>query len=172
MSRDGQASSAGSWAAGNPFVDDAGPRFDPDDVEASAPATPLTLADVGWEPDRVRTILRAQGLTTHQYLGVGEQDWLWAAHELEAIAEPLANVGNKIPVVRAAAAVSDELTVAAVLGEYVIRSYSERVRVLRAAKKAQQQAAARPRPITGYAPDDVGAQPAQPAQPTSWEVLQ
>jgi hypothetical protein len=144
-----RASSRGSWAA-NPFVGDSGPRFDP---EAAAGPTPLHVLDVAWQPDRIRTALRAQGVATHELVGVGQEDWLWRASELEAISEPAANVLNKFPVTRAAAVVSDELAVAGVLGEYVLRSYRERLTVLRSrarARKAAEAAQQGPRPVTGY----------------------
>ena len=159
------ASSPGSWAAGNPFVGDPGPTFDPETAEQQ-PATPLHVLDVAWQADRVKTIFRAQGLLTHEAVGVGEEDWLWRASELEALGEPMANTMNKVPVLRAAAAVSDELTAGAVLFEYAARSIKERAHVLRA-RKAQPPP--RPQPITGV--DAAGERVTQPgAGEVNWEV--
>ena len=131
-----RASSRASSAAGSPFIADPGPVFDPD--QAASAAVPLQVADVWWETGRIRTILRAQGLLTHEAIGVGVEDWAWRDSELEAISEPAANALNKFPVTRAAAAVSDELTVGAVMFEYASRSIRERSRVLRAEKKRQE----------------------------------
>lgn len=164
---DSAASSEGSWEAGNPFVGDPGPQHDPE-AEAPEPVTPLQVADVYWQPERVRTILRAQGLLTHQAIGVGREDWLWRESELEAIAEPATNVLNKVPVTRAAAAVSDELTVGAVMFEYAFRSIRERTQVTRA-RKAQEPPPRRP--VTGYDGQGrrVGAEQPAPDQ-VNWEV--
>lgn len=162
---DARASSPGSWAA-NPFISDPGPAFDPDEPgEPPAAATPLQLLDVQWEPGRIKTILRAQGLLTHDLIGVGEEDWEWRASELEAVSEPLANVLNKFPVTHAAAAVSDELTVGAVMFEYAGRSIRERVRIIRAAKREQ---AAGPQPITGVTADGTRVEP--PIAEPAWKV--
>jgi hypothetical protein len=171
-----QGSSAASSAAGNPLVGDAGPAFDP----AEPAATPIGLRAVehDWAGDRVKRILKAQGLLTHEFVGVGVEDWLWRESELEAISEPLAAAMNRIPMVRAAAAVSDELTVGAVMFEYSLRSIRERTRVLRALKEAQdaERRPARPQPqpsgprvfTTGaVADEDIQA---EPAQPVDWEV--
>jgi hypothetical protein len=160
-----RVSSEGSWAAGNPFVGNAGPPFDPQEATQPEQATPLHVLDVIWSPERLKTLVRAQGLITHDLIGVGREDWLWRDSELQAIAEPLANAFNKIPVVRAAAAVSDELTAGAVLGEYCARSIRERHQVLRA-RKAQQRPAP-PVPVTGV---DADGHRFDQLQPDQWQV--
>lgn len=161
-----RASSRGSWAAGrNPFVADAGPRFDPEAAQEAGPV-PLHVLEVAWEPGRIKTMVRAQGLLTHDLVGVGEQDWLWKEHELEALAEPMANTLNKIPATRAAAAVSDELTVGAVMFEYAARSIRERRQVLVARKRAEQAQQPRVRPVTGY---NAAGEKVSPGE-VNWEV--
>jgi hypothetical protein len=164
-----RVSSPGSWAAGNPFVGNGGPAFDPETAEQPAAPTPLEVVEIRWEPDRVKTILRGQGLLTHEAVGVAVDDWAWRDSELLAISEPLANSMNKIPVVRAAAAVSDELTAGAVLFEYAARSIRDRRRAMQAqinAERAAQQQRRRAQPAA--APEahtfDMGA-PAPPAAP-------
>jgi hypothetical protein len=126
----------GYSAVANPFVGDAGPTFDPDDTPEVAPGLQPAADELGdgWEAGKVKRIVRAQGVATHELVGVGREDWLWRAAELEALAEPLAAVFNQIPVARAAAGVSDELTVGAVMLEYSLRSIRERSRVLKARK--------------------------------------
>lgn len=173
-----RASSAASSAAANPLVGDAGPAFDP--KEPTATPIGVHVVEHEWAGDRVGRILKAQGLMTHELVGVGVEDWLWRESELEAIGEPLAAAMNRIPMVRAAAAVSDELTVGAVMFEYSLRSIRERTRVLRAQKEAQQ---AQQRPVSAR-PAPVPAEPrvfttgavvdeeiqAEPAQRVDWEV--
>lgn len=158
-------SSRASWAAANPLVADAGPEFDPEQPREQA--TPLAVADVAWEAGRVRSIVRAQGLMTHQAIGIGEEDWLWRTAELDALSEPLANVLNKVPVTRAAAAVSDELTVGAVMFQYAARSIKERSQVIRARKAAAERP--RPQPVTGVDAAGRRVEPLTPEQ-VSWEV--
>lgn len=161
-----RASSKGSWAAGrNPFVADAGPRFNPEAAQEAGP-TPLHVLEVAWEPGRIKTMVRAQGLLTHDLIGVGQEDWQWREHELEALAEPLANSLNKIPATRAAAAVSDELTVGAVMFEYAARSIRERRTVLLARKRQQQAQEPRARPVTGYNAEGEKVSPGE----VNWEV--
>lgn len=163
---DSRASSRGSWAAGsNPFVGNAGPRFDPEQAQEAGPV-PLHVLDVAWEPGRIKTMVRAQGLLTHDLVGVGQQDWLWKDHELEALAEPMANTLNKIPATRAAAAVSDELTVGAVMFEYAARSIRERRQVLGARKAREQAKQPRVRPVTGYNAEGEKVTPGE----VNWEV--
>lgn len=161
-----RASSAGSWAAANPYVGDSGPTFNAEAAEEAGP-TPLHVLEIAWEPARVKTILRGQGLLTHEAIGVGREDWTWRDGELEAISEPLANTLNKFPVTRAAAAVSDELTVGAVAFEYAFRSIKERTEVLRA-RQAAARRAKEPvvRPVTGYNADGERVSPGE----VNWEV--
>lgn len=175
------ASSAASPALSAPFIGDSGPAFDPEAAAASPPPEMLSAGPDApmWQEDRVRTIVRTQGLLTHEMIGVGEEDWLWRPGELDSLAEPLANTLNKNPVTRAAAAVSDELAIGATVFEYALRSIRERARVLRA--QQQQEAAAQrvargqsptvphDMSMTGYAPEDVGA---TPAQPVTWGVAE
>lgn len=134
----------------NPLIADPGPEFDPEQAEqtaGAAPVTPLQLVDQTWQPERLHRILRAQGMITHEAIGVGEEDWLWREGELSGISEPLAAVLDKHPVTHAAAGVSDELAVGAVLLEYCTRSIRERSRIMRARKQAAQ--AMEQGPITG-----------------------
>jgi len=172
-------SSAAFSAAGNPLVGDAGPAFDPS--EPAATPIGLRVVEHQWEEDKVKRILKAQGLITHEFVGVGLEDWLWRPSELEAISEPLAAAMNRIPIVRAAAAVSDELTVASVLFEYSLRSIRERTRVLREQAEREDAYAARRASGANYAPREgsraftTGAVPdpdvaATPGQPVDWEV--
>lgn len=173
--------------AGNPFIGNAGPAFDPETAPPVDSAVTGEVYDdepVGWQPAKLRRIVKTQGITTHELVGVGQEDWLWRDSELDAIAEPLAAMLNEIPVARAAAAVSDEATVAAVLAEYCIRSVRERSRVLKARRAVQDRpsaAAASQAPVgaphgfygdngasvTGVRPDDVGAVPATPVNPSA-----
>ncbi len=155
------ASSPGSSAAGNPFLGNRGPGFDPEAQPAPPEPTPLQLAEVRWEADRIHTILKTQGTLTHNLIGRGTREaWLWRPDELAAIDEPLANVLNKMPVTRAAAAVSDELAAGAILIGYGIRSTQETLDARRNAALAAEQAAeartpgrAPEVPTGGYAPD-------------------
>lgn len=173
---DEQGSSRASSAAEGQFIADAGPPFDPE-TSAGQPQIPLGQAAPLWEEDRVRTIVRTQGLLTHEMIGVGDEDWLWRPGELDSLAAPLASTLNKNPVTRAAAAVSDELAIGATVFEYALRSIRERARVLRALQQeeaaaqrvARGQSPAVPHDMsaTGYAPEDVGA---TPAQPIAWGV--
>lgn len=137
---------AGSAA---PFVGDPGPQFEPSEAEAQPGATVHELHAVapGFDPQKVRSVLTAQGQMTHDAIGVSEDDWLWRRSELDSISEPMAAILNKYPMGRAIGAVSDELTVGAVMFSYSARSIKDRL-IYERRKKAAQQAAG-PRPVTG-----------------------
>ncbi len=153
------AAAAGSSQASEPasttsnangaFVGNAGAAFDPE--AAGPPPEPEqdVAADVGWEEERVRQILRAQGVVLHAAIAVDKAsgEWIYTDHEARAVAGPLTNILNRYDATRAAAAVGDELALIIGLSGYASRSYLERRRLL--AELADEP----DRPITGLAPD-------------------
>lgn len=178
---DDAGSSKGSSAAANefPFLGNPGPAHDPDAPPAVDVPPQIGLAVPLWQADRVRTILKGQGAITHQFVGIGQSDWVWQPDELEAIDEPLANVLNKFPITRAAAGVSDELTAGGVFFSYLLRSVRERADVIRQLEAdAELEAPSRPQTVhRGWEvpPAPPEAQPPVPTGPppppgTEWQV--
>lgn len=143
-------SSPGSSAAADPFVADAGAfTQQPEGDEAPDLAAPEPLPElVPWTAERIRRLLELQGTLTHALVGVGEQDWLWLPAELDAVCGALADFANRVPALAAMAHLSDEAAIVAGFTSYALRSYRERLRVLR--DRAQEPAV----PVTGRAPAD------------------
>lgn len=143
------------------FVGDPGPGFDPAGAPEPELAPPAGLEPVAeWEEGTVRSILTAKGTVLHMAVGVGEEEWLYLQHELDAIAPPLTRILNRYPVTRAAAEGGDAIAVMIGLGGYVSRSYIERRAALADAEQAE------PEPVTGVsAPPGTGPEhdPAQQA---------
>jgi len=178
----GQPSEAGSGegspaaASSGPFIGDPGPAHDSSgESTAAAPAGAelhvLPVPPPLWKPERVATLLKAQGALTHATIGIAERDWLWLEHELQATAEPLAAVLNKHPVTQAAAGASDELAAAIGLFGYAGRSIRERAAELERRKHAAAQQG--PQPVTGRAADPPlngnGPEPTPPDHPDDVE---
>jgi hypothetical protein len=131
---------------------DAGPTFDagatppPAAVPLDEPH-PSAKVDL-WTTDRIRTVLETQGAVVHGLVAVDSEslEWLYTEADLKAIAPPLTRILNRYDVTRAAAAASDELSVAVGLAGYAARSWSERQRALKA-RHADYE------PVTGAAPN-------------------
>jgi hypothetical protein len=160
------ASPTTSRRAAGLFIGDPGPAFDSKQAAAEpAPEPPPELTpvvEVGWEEDTVRSLLSAEGQVVHSLAGVGDDDWLWLAHELDAIAPPLTRILNRYPALRAAAEAGDGMAVMIGLGGHVTRSYMTRRAELVAAA-AEQPA----EPVTGVrAPEGTGA----PEEAITWQT--
>lgn len=152
--RSSPASTSSGAAA---FVADPGTAFDPE-AAGPAPEPEADVLEVGWEEERVRQLLRAQGVVLHAAVAVDKtsEEWLYSDHELRAVAGPLTNILNRYDATRAAAAVGDELALIIGLTGYASRSYLERRRLL--AELADEPDV----PITGLAPDPT------PQEAPSW----
>lgn len=140
-------------AAGNDFVAEPGPEFDPE----LAPGDPemeledeLAVADEGWSEQTVKEILIAQGEVTHALFKAGPNDdetWKHTEDDLRRIAPPATRILNRYDVTRAAAVVGDEASLVIAVTTYATRNYVKRRRLL------AELAAEPDRPITGVAAD-------------------
>jgi hypothetical protein len=162
-------SSPGSSTASDAgLVADAGPVFDPNEVdddrtappELDEPNSPAWTPDDLWDEQRVRSVLQAKGLVLHGLLAVdpSSDEWSYTDDDLSAIAPPLTRILNRYDATRAAAAAGDELAVAVGFGGYAIRSYGQRKAALAMLELAQQrERAAGGTPHVTLAPDVAAA---------------
>lgn len=130
------AVSSPGFSGADPFVGDPG-HFDADDQpepgeDGAAPLAGPELADIVWDATRIRRVLTLQGTATHALIGVAATDWVWQPGELDLVCGPLADYANRTPALAAMAHLSDDAAVAAGFASYLLRSWRERVRALRA----------------------------------------
>lgn len=163
--------------ADSPFIEDAGPGFDPDAAAAGADqvraAEDAAAREVGVEAypglppvteEQVHSVLFTAGDGVHAVAGVGEYDWVMTQRDLDRIAPPLTRVLNRYDAAKVAAAYSDEFALLMGVGLYGWRSMLERVAVLRAQDESSEGPPRAPRPVAP-APPPPGRPPAPEPSP-------
>lgn len=147
----------------SPYVAGPGPGFDPNAPLGEPPPLDqdppeLSPFELGWTPEQVESWLLNGGDLAHAAFGVGEHDWAMTKADLERIGPPLTRILNRFEPTRAAAAYSDAGAVAIGFGMYGWRSSLERIAVMRARERAEEQlggTAPAPAPAEGpAAPSD------------------